>query len=184
MRSKRSKVKAAEDSIAGSSDQAVPSKEFVAEILAENQTGYLDLIESSDNLILSLTPGGLIYYINPKWMERLQYDASGARDLPFLEIVHPSDRKHCEEVLERVTADDTIEFIEFDLKTRDNKKIHVEGSLSCYSQDDELVAIRGYFESKKAEPVKDNLSGVALERIFLEFHDKECSLAEPCFDED
>lgn len=184
MRSKRSKVKATEATSVGGSDRAAGSKEFVSEILAENQAGYLELVESSDNLIISLTPGGLIYYINPKWLERLQYDPSDARDLPFLEIVHPSDRKRCEEVLERVTADNTTEFIEFDLKTKDDKRMHVEGSLSCYYQDDELVAIRGFFVSKMAKPVKDNLSGVALERIFLEFHDKECSLAEPCFDEE
>ena len=184
MKSKRSKAKAAETGSVGPSDQPATSKDFVAEILAENQTGYLDLVEGSDNLILTLTPGGLIYYINPKWMGLLRYDTSEARDLPFLEIVHPSDRERCEEVLEEVTATNAPEFIEFDLRTKDDKRIHVEGSLSCFYQDDELVAIRGFFESKKATPVKDTLSGVPLERIFLEFHDKECSLAEPCFDED
>ena len=184
MRSKKSKVGAEKVASAGPADKLESSKRLVAEILTGNQDSYLDLVENSDNLIVTLTPGGLIYYVNPKWLERLQYDASEAKALPFLEIVHPSDRKQCEEVLDRVAAGNTTEFIEFDLKAKDDKKLHVEGSLSCYYQDDELVAIRGFFESKKAKPVKDNLSGVALERIFLEFHDKECSLAEPCFDED
>jgi PAS domain S-box-containing protein len=181
---KRSQAKATKGAGKGPSDSPVTSNDMVAEILVGNLAGYLDLVESSDNLIVSLTPGGLIYYVNPKWLELLQYEVSEAKDLPFLDIVHPSDRKLCEEALERVTANNTTEFLESDLKTKDGKKIHVKGSFSCYYQGDELVAIRGFFEPKTAKPVKDNLSGIALERIFLEFHDKECSLAEPCFDDD
>lgn len=184
MRSKRSQAKAAKGASAGPADHPVASKQLIAEILAENQAGYLDLVENSDNLIISLTPGGLIYYINPRWIELLQYETAETKDLPFLEIVPPSDRKYCDEVLERVTSNDTTELLEFDLKTRDGKKLRVGGSLSSYYQGDELVAIRGFFESKTAKPVKDSLSGIALERIFLEFHDKECSLAEPGFDDD
>jgi PAS domain S-box-containing protein len=184
MRSKRSRVKSAKGASAGPAGLPVTSKKLIAEILTENHAGYLDLIEKSDNLIISLTLGGLIYYINPKWIELLQYETAETRDLPFLEIVHPSDRKYCEEVLERVTSSNTTEFLEFDLKTRDGKRLHVAGNMSCYYQNDELFAIRGFFESKMARPVNDNLSGIALERIFLEFHDKECSLAEPCFDDD
>lgn len=184
MRSKRSQAKAAKGASAGPADHPVTSKKLIAEILAENQAGYLDLVENSDNLIISLTPGGLIYYINPKWIELLQYETAEIMDLPFLEIVHPSDRKHFEEVLERVASNNTTEFLGFDLKTKDGKRLQVEGSMSCYYRGDELVAMRGFFEPKTARPVKDNLSGIALERIFLEFHDKECSLAEPCFDDD
>jgi PAS domain S-box-containing protein len=184
MRLKKSHAKAAKGTNSDPADHPVTSKKLIAEILAENQDGYLDLVENSDNLVISLTPGGLIYYINPKWIELLQYKTAEVKDLPFLEIVHPSDRKYFEEVLERVTANNTTEFLEFDLKTRDDRRLHVGGSMSCYYQGDELVAIRGFFESKTARPIKDNLSGIALESIFLEFHDKECSLAEPCFDDD
>jgi PAS domain S-box-containing protein len=184
MRSKKSQAKTRKGAGTDPADHPAASKKVIAEVLAENQAGYLDLVENSANFIVTLTPGGLIYYINPKWIDLLQYEAAEARDLPFAEIVLPSDRKYCEEALERVISENTTEFLAFDLLTKDGKKLHVEGSISCYYQGDELVAIRGFFESKTARPVKDNLSGVALERIFLEFHDKECSLAEPCFDDD
>jgi PAS domain S-box-containing protein len=184
MRLKKSEAKNVKGASADPTDNSPASKKVIAEVLADNQDGYLDLVENSDNFIITLTPGGLVYYINPKWIELLKLEPSEARDLPFLEIVHPSDRKFCEDTLERVISKNTTEFLSFDLKTKDGKRLHVEGSISCYYQGDELVAVRGFFEPKTPTPVKDNLSGIALERIFLEFHDKECSLAEPCFDDD
>lgn len=184
MRLKRSRdqVSVSPRDEASANRQAAGSQ--VAEILTDNKEGYLDLVENSENLVISLTPGGLIYYINPKWLERLQMNEAEAKDLPFVEIVHPSDRERCALAIENVTANNTSEFITCDLKTKDGKVIRVEGNMSCYYKDDELVAIRGFFSAKATKPVRDNLSGVALERIFLEFHDVECSLAEPCFDED
>ena len=184
MRSKKSQAKATKSASASPADSPTMGKKMIAEILAENQDGYLDLVENSDNFIVTLTPGGLVYYINSKWIELLKLETAEAWDLPFLELVHPSDRKICEDAIKRVISNNTTEFLSFDLKTKEGKRLHIEGNLSCYYQGDELVAVRGFFESKKLKPVRDNLSGIPLESIFLEFHDKECSLAEPCFDDD
>lgn len=155
-------------------------KVSIENILVDNEGGYLKLIENSDNLIQSVTPGGLIYYVNRKWLETLKYGVSEVKRLSFLDVIHPLSRSHCEEVFNRIMARPGIEEVEFEFQAKDGMRVPVKGNVSCYFEADEPVATRGFFRQITERPTQEGLSGIPLEELFLVFHDKECSIAEPC----
>lgn len=184
MKIRRSQRHPEEGAIAGQADGGTNSGQSIEKILIGDEGGYLDLVQNSENLIVTLTPGGTVYYVNPKWQSLLKYEIQEIRDLPFVELVQPSQRAFFEDTLKRVIESGEAERIRLDLMSKDGKKLSVEGEISCYYEGDEVVAVRCFFKPLSSRPVQDKLSGVPLEQIFLEFHDRECSLAEPCFDED
>ncbi len=153
--------------------------------LVDDAVGFLNLVETSENLIVSVTVGGTLYYANRRWLETLGYSPAEARDLQLARVIRDSERTYIEDVIARVIQTGSMEQASFNFLTREGKLVPVEGSFSCYCEGEDPVAVRGFFRRTSEKPVRDLFSGVPLERIFLEFHDRECSLAEPCFpDED
>lgn len=155
-------------------------KRYIESILADNEGGYLELVENSDNLIQSVTPGGVIYYVNRKWLETLKYDVDELEQMIFLDVIHPSSRSHCEEVFNRIMVNPGVEDVEFEFQAKDGTRVRVKGNVSSYFEGDEPIATRGFFRLISARPGREELSGIPIEEVFLAFHDKECSIAEPC----
>ena len=123
----------------------------IEHILFDGEGGYMDLVENSDSLMQSCTPGGVIYYVNKKWLDTLGYTAEDVTERYVFDYIHPNYHTECMATLKRITDKSSIEMKSFAFVSKEGKPIRVEGRVSCRFEDGEPVATRGFFSGYSSE---------------------------------
>ena len=116
---------------------------------------WSDLLESSKDLVQSVTPEGHFLYVNRGWCDAMGYGRDEAADLTVIDIVHPDCRAQCTAIMKAVMAGKRIDAAETTLISKTGQPIRVEGSISCRFQEGKPAAVRCIFrdvtERKTAE---------------------------------
>jgi len=124
--------------------QAVRRKR--AEItLAEQEQRYLD-IQNANDLIQSVTPDGHFRFVNTKWLDTLGYPEEELPNLTVFDIIHEDSADHCAETFRRVMAGENVGIIDAVFRTRDGRKVYVEGVADCKTVDGRCRYTRGIFK--------------------------------------
>jgi PAS domain S-box-containing protein len=113
--------------------------------LAEQEQRYHDL-QNANDLIQSVAPDGRFLFVNKKWTETLGYGEQDLRTLKVFDIIHDESRNHCMEIFPRVIAGESVGLIEATFKTRDGRKIYVEGMVTSQRTEGKQVYTRGIFK--------------------------------------
>ncbi len=125
------------------------------EALRKSEESYRDLFENANDLIQSVSPEGRFQYVNRAWRERLGYSEKEVKDKTMMDIIHPGSLDHCMDLFRRIMAGENISKIEADFRTKDGRKITVEGSANCRMENGRPVSTRGIFRDitgrKRAE---------------------------------
>ncbi len=122
--------------------------------LAEQEQRYHDL-QNANDLIQSVAPDGHFLFVNKKWLDTLGYQEQELPDLTVFDIIHEESQKYYRELFQRIQSCESIGIIEATFRTRDGKKIYVEGMSSCNIADGKLQYTRGIYKDvtdlKRAE---------------------------------
>ncbi|MEN6396403.1 MAG: PAS domain S-box protein [Methanoregula sp.] len=76
--------------ILGSYEDITEHKE-AEEALRESEEKFRSFVENADDVVFSLTPGGVISYVSPKWTKLLGYDTSEIIGKTAAGFIHPDD---------------------------------------------------------------------------------------------
>ena len=125
------------------------------EALRESENRYHDLIESSYDLLQSITPDGHFQYVNQAWHDTLGYTKEDLPNLTLFDII-PSDYKdHCNLMIAGIMSGKSFKNIEISFVTKDGRTIPVEGNATGRFINDQFVATHAFFqditERKRAE---------------------------------
>jgi PAS domain S-box-containing protein len=122
--------------------------------LAEQEQRYHDLQNASD-LIQSIAPDGHFLFANKKWLDTLGYKEEELSDLTLADIVHEESLQHCMTTFQRVISGENVGIIDAAFRTRDGRKVYVEGMTNCKMAEGKCQYTRGIFKDvtdrKKAE---------------------------------
>ncbi len=122
--------------------------------LAEQEQRYHD-IQNANDLIQSVDPAGHFLFVNKKWTDTLGYSEQELKNLTIFDIIHEESLQHCMEIFPRVISGEDVGIIEAAFRTRDGKKIYVEGLVTCQISDGKPLYTRGLFKDvtdrKKAD---------------------------------
>lgn len=113
-----------------------------------------DLVENVDDLVQSVRPDGTFVYVNRAWRETLGYLPEDVEKLNVFEIIDPSSRAHCQEVLARVLAGESFSHVSTVFIAKDGQRIQLEGSVNCR------------FENGKPQATRSILRNVTAQRRF------------------
>jgi PAS domain S-box-containing protein len=113
--------------------------------LAEQEQRYHDL-QTANDLIQSVAPDGHFLFVNKKWLDTLGYTAEELPNLTISEVIHEESIDYCMETFRRVTAGENMGIIDAVFKTRDGRKVYVEGMANCKIVDGECRYTRGIFK--------------------------------------
>jgi PAS domain S-box-containing protein len=123
----------------------ITERKKAEEARRESEERYRDLVETTDDLVQSVSPDDSIKFVNHAWRETLGYSEEEIRSMKILDIIHPDSRAHCTEIFQRVVAGEKAENIEAKFLTKDGRTIMVEGSASCRFVDGRPATTYGIF---------------------------------------
>ena len=122
--------------------------------LVEKEQRYHDL-QNANDLIQSVAPDGHILFANTKWLETLGYTEEDLPNLTIFDIVHEEKLTYCMEIFQRVFSGESVGLIDTIFKTRDGKKVYVEGIADSKIVGGKNLYTRGLFKDttdrKRAE---------------------------------
>ncbi len=123
--------------------------------LRESEARYRDIIESSHDLLQSIAPDGSFEYVNKAWFDAFGYTEADLPNLNLFDIIHPDDHDHCNLLVSKVMAGESIENIQVTFVSKDGRLIPAEGNAAPRFKDGEFVATHAFFkditERKRAE---------------------------------
>jgi len=122
----------------------------------EAQERYKDLFENSTDLIQSVDPTGKFIYVNPSWLDTLGYTREEARNLTFMNIVHPDFQNHFKNIFKGLISGKIYKNEEVQFVSKTGKIIKVAGNLNCkFDEFNNPIITRGIFrditEKRKAQ---------------------------------
>ncbi len=122
--------------------------------LAEQDQRYHDL-QNANDLIQSFAPDGHFLFVNKKWLDTLGYEEHELPALTIFDIIHEESLGHCREVFQRINSGENIGIIDAVFRTRDGRRIDVEGISNCRMVGGKPQFTRGIFKDvtnlKRAE---------------------------------
>ncbi len=127
----------------------------VDEALRESETRYRDLIESSYDLLQSITPDGHFEYVNKAWFNKLGYTEEDLPNLTLFDVVHSDFHPHCNLMIARIMRGESMKDVQVTFRAKDGRLIPVEGNATGRFIDGTFVATHAFFqditERKRAE---------------------------------
>jgi PAS domain S-box-containing protein len=86
--------------------------------LRASEERFRSFVENANDIVFSLSPGGVLTYVSPNVEELLGYTVRELEGREFQSIVHPEDMPACQAALERVMAGAKISGIEYRIRHR------------------------------------------------------------------
>jgi PAS domain S-box-containing protein len=125
-------------------------------MLKESQDRYKNLIHSSQELIQSVSINGQIEFVNPIWLETMGYTENEVGNLTIKDIVDAKILQYCLSIFERVTKGESIKEVEAVFKTKEGKKINLEGSIMPHWLNNKIVGTQAFFRNVTEKKITEN----------------------------
>ncbi len=107
----------------------------------------LDLVENANDLIQSVDMAGRLLYVNRAWRETLGYTEDEIPGLNLWDVIHPDSLNHCKGHFGQVCETGSLNHLEAAFRTKDGRKILLEGSVNCRYVQGKPASTRGIFRN-------------------------------------
>jgi diguanylate cyclase (GGDEF)-like protein/PAS domain S-box-containing protein len=98
-------------------------------------------------LIQSITADGRFLYVNPAWKATLGYQDEDVGNLSVFDIIHPDDRKTCQQKFRRILSGEVVDPMRVRFISKSGETIILKGSLRCHYVDGEPFFAHGIFHN-------------------------------------
>ena len=114
----------------------------VTDALRKSNSQLQDLVDNTSDLIQLMTLDGRFLFVNKAWLEALDYEADELTSLRFKDIVWDDAYNATMNVLKRIEKGEKIPDFETIFKSKANKKIYLNGSVTCRYEDGKPTGFR------------------------------------------
>ncbi|MBI2517612.1 MAG: PAS domain S-box protein [Opitutae bacterium] len=129
----------------GANDQIETRVRERTAALADTAERLQDLFDNVSDLVQSVAPDGRFLYVNRAWRETLGYTEAEVERLRVFDVVDPSCREACHALFRRLMAGETLDPFEMTFRSREGRRILVEGRVTVRFADGRPDATRGIF---------------------------------------
>ena len=123
----------------------ITERKRAKEELEESEKRYRNLIESTYDLVQSVSPDGRFLFVNRAWQETLGYTEAELPGINLWKIIHPQSLSHCQEMFSQIIKGKSIKNIQTTFVAKDGNPIQVEGNVIGRYMDGKLIATYGFF---------------------------------------
>jgi PAS domain S-box-containing protein len=115
------------------------------EALRESEERYRSVVETSHEMIQSVSPDGYFNFVNKAWHDILGYTEKELSELSLFDIIHLESLDHCQKMFKKVLAGERVTNVDAKFVTKDGGIIFVEGDVIGRYIDDKIVGTLGFF---------------------------------------
>lgn len=144
----------------------------------ESEQRYSDLIESSHDIVQSISPDGHFMFVNRAWHEHLGYTEAELPDLTLFDIVDEADHDHCNLLIGRLMSGESFDNIEVTFVTKEGRKFPVEGNASGRFRDGTYVATHTFFRDVSDRKEKEALTAAYQRQLEEEVAERTAALVQ------
>jgi PAS domain S-box-containing protein len=123
----------------------ITERKQAEEALRQSEQQYHHLLESTHDLIQSVSPEGNFLFVNQAWLKILGYLQAQLPTLRITDVIHPRSLSHWRSVCARVLAGESVQYLQATLLAQDGRSILVEGNMIGRHVDGTPVALHGFF---------------------------------------
>jgi len=148
------------------------------EVLRESENRYRDIIESSYDLLQSITPDGHFEYVNQAWHTTLGYTEEDLPNLTLFDIIHSDFQDHCNLMIAAIMRGQSFKNIEVTFVAKDGRQIPVEGNATGRFIDDKFVATHTFFQDITERKRAEKLAAEYREQLEAEVKERTSELVQ------
>ena len=130
--------------------QIEQNQQFLKENLVETEKAeekYRNLINTTNDLILSIDKSGTIFFANDSWLKKMDYSKSDVIGNSIFEHVHPDSQEHCIEFFQDLITNSHQElYVNYSLINRNGEKIEVEGKIIVKYKQNEFLEVNSFLK--------------------------------------
>lgn len=144
----------------------------------ESERRYADLIQSSHDIVQSITPDGHFEFVNRAWHEHLGYSEEELGDLTLFDIVCEADHEHCSIAIGRIMNGESLDHVEVTFVRKDGHEFPVEGNATGRFRDGEFVATHTFFRDVSERKAAEELAASYQHQLETEVADRTTALVQ------
>ncbi len=125
------------------------------ESVRESEQRYLDMIESSHDIVQSILPDGHFQFVNRAWHKALGYTPEELAGLTLFDVVAEADHDHCTVLIGQIMSGKSFDRVEVTFVAKDGRTFPVEGNATGRFREGEYLGTHTFFrdvsDRKQAE---------------------------------
>lgn len=129
------------------SHRDITERKLAEDALHQSENRLKDFMNNAKDLIQMVNCDGHFLFVNNEWTRTLGYSEEESKTMCFMDIVHPDQLTHCQDIFKEVISGKSIPLVETVFIARDGREIMVEGSVNCRFVNGEPVATRAIFRN-------------------------------------
>ncbi len=123
----------------------ITEKEKAEAELIKSQKEYFDLVHNATCLIQKISIDGKIQFVNPKWLNTLEYTLEEAKEMSIFQIVKQEDVPLVAKKFEKVNQGHLVDEFQTVFVSKSGREIFVEGTGKGVFENGKSVAVVGTF---------------------------------------
>lgn len=113
--------------------------------MVDSEQRYADLIQSSHDIVQSISPDGHFSFVNRAWHDHLGYSEEELPGLTLFDIVVEADHEHCSLLIRQLMTGSSFDHVEVTFIAKDGRTFPVEGNATGRFRDGEYIATHTFF---------------------------------------
>ncbi len=113
--------------------------------LKTSEESFKDIIDNASDIIQSVDKNGNFNFVNNAWKNLLGYEDLEIENMTMWDIIDDNCLNSCKNIFKDVLEGNCANNIETVFKTKDGRKLTVEGNINCRYENGELKGTRGIF---------------------------------------
>jgi len=113
--------------------------------IAESQSRYSNLLQTTHDLIVSLDSKGTILYANNSWLNKMNYLLREVLGSNIFSYIHPDSQQHCMSFFGELTSSQHNALdVNYSLISKLGNKVDIEGNVICKYENNTLIEVNSF----------------------------------------
>ncbi|HET8929973.1 MAG TPA: PAS domain S-box protein [Acidimicrobiales bacterium] len=148
------------------------------ERVKDSERRYADLIQSSHDIVQSISPDGHFEFVNRAWHDHLGYSEAELPSLTLFDIVCEADHEHCSTIIGQIMNGRSVDHVEVTFVRKGGEQFPVEGNATGRFRDGEYVATHTFFRDVSERKAAEELTAKYQHELEVEVADRTTALVQ------
>ena len=131
---------------------------------------YKRFFHYSNDLIQGIGPDGRFHFVNPRWLELMEYTEAEINELRFDDVLRPDQVAHCQHIFNSLLDGQEGGHVKTVFVTKSGREIYVDGNISTHIENGRFISSFAVFRDITESIETENQLKISLKRVAALYH--------------